>query len=90
MSLNSQSVVVITGAASGIGRALAVQFAKEKVAGIAISDVNEQGLSETAEIATKLGAEVFSSVMDVSKLEEFQNFANQTVVEIWSCDTFNK
>ena len=48
MSLNSNSVVVITGAASGIGRALTVRLAQEKIAGIAISDVNEEGLKPSA------------------------------------------
>ena len=47
MSLSKKSVAVITGAASGIGRALAVRLAEEKIAGIAISDVNENGLNET-------------------------------------------
>jgi short-subunit dehydrogenase len=79
MSLDSKSVVVITGAASGIGRALAVQFAKEKIAGIAISDVNDAGLNETSQMVQKLGTEVIASVIDVSKLEEFQKFADEIV-----------
>ncbi|MET0753828.1 MAG: SDR family NAD(P)-dependent oxidoreductase, partial [Pyrinomonadaceae bacterium] len=53
MSLTNESVAVITGAASGIGRALAIRLAQEKIAGIAISDVNEQGLKETAEMVEK-------------------------------------
>ena len=50
-------VVVITGAASGIGRALALAFAREG-ARLALSDINQAGLSETiidlpAEVPTK-------------------------------------
>lgn len=41
MSISKDSVAVITGAGSGIGRALALRFAEERVVGIAISDVNE-------------------------------------------------
>src|SRR5207237_6492579 len=50
MSLSNESVAVVTGAASGIGRALAIRLAQEKIAGIAVSDVNENGLKETVEL----------------------------------------
>jgi NAD(P)-dependent dehydrogenase (short-subunit alcohol dehydrogenase family) len=43
--------VLVTGAASGIGRATAIRFAAEGAA-VTISDVNEAGLSETAEMMT--------------------------------------
>ncbi len=46
MGMFEGKVAVITGAASGIGRALAQQFAA-KGARLAISDVNEAGLAET-------------------------------------------
>ena len=66
MSLASNSVAVITGAASGIGRALAVRLAAEKIAGIAIADVGEEGLRETAMMVEALGAAVSFHVTDVS------------------------
>ena len=47
MSLQKESVAVITGAASGIGRALARRFADEGLAGIAIADINADDLTET-------------------------------------------
>ena len=50
MSLTKESVVVITGAASGIGRALAVRLAQEPIAGIAVSDVNIADLKETEKL----------------------------------------
>lgn len=59
-------VVVITGAASGIGRALSVNAAS-KGALLAISDKDETGLVETVELLKNAGArEVRSDVIDVS------------------------
>ncbi len=79
MSLDLNSVAVITGAASGIGRALAVRFAGEKIAGIAISDVNEAGLAETAAMVEKLGVPVSFHLTDVSDLKQVQQLADDVV-----------
>ncbi|MEP6903022.1 MAG: SDR family NAD(P)-dependent oxidoreductase [Actinomycetota bacterium] len=81
MTLSIKSVAVITGAASGIGRALTVRLAEEKIAGIAICDVNEQDLSETAEMVEKLGVPVSKHVIDVSKLEEIQRFNTEVLAK---------
>lgn len=79
MSISNESIAVITGAGSGIGRALALRFADEKVAGISISDVNEKGLNETAEMVKAKNVEVLTSVVDVSKREDVQRFADETI-----------
>ena len=65
MSLSSKSVAVVTGAASGIGRALAVKLASEKIGGVAISDVNEAGLAETAAMDEQYGVPVSTHIVDV-------------------------
>jgi NAD(P)-dependent dehydrogenase (short-subunit alcohol dehydrogenase family) len=67
-------VAAITGAGSGIGRALALALAAEKC-DLAISDVNEAGLAETAERALKLGVKVTSAKVDVAKREQVQAWA---------------
>jgi len=73
-SLNDK-VVVITGAGSGIGRALALDLAG-KGALLALSDVNEEGLAETVVLAEKAGApEVRSDRLDVADREAFAAYA---------------
>ena len=65
MSSVRGKVVVVTGAGSGIGRQLALELAR-RGARLAISDVNEAGLAETAGQAEALGADVFAATLDVS------------------------
>jgi hypothetical protein len=68
-------VVVITGAASGIGRALAVDVA-HRGARVAISDVDETGLSETVDQVLAAGArEVRSDRLDVADRAAFAAYA---------------
>lgn len=72
-------VVVITGAGSGIGQALAVEAAKEGAL-LAISDVNEVGLAETATRAKDAGAtDVHSAKLDVADRAAFTAYAADVV-----------
>jgi NAD(P)-dependent dehydrogenase (short-subunit alcohol dehydrogenase family) len=41
-------VAVVTGAASGIGRAAAIRFAREGAAGVVVADLNEKGVEEVS------------------------------------------
>lgn len=79
MTLSSDSVVVLTGAASGIGRALTVNLAAEGIRAIAVSDVDESGLAETAELVSSSETEVHSAVMDVSDRDQFRSFADEAL-----------
>jgi len=65
-------VVAVTGAASGIGRALAVRLA-ERGAHVALSDVNERGLDETAALVT--GVRVTKHLVDVRKRDAVERYA---------------
>ncbi len=75
MKTLADKVVVITGAGSGIGRALAVNLAR-RGALLALSDVDEAGLNQTVELATTAGAaEVRSDRLDVADRAAFAAYA---------------
>lgn len=69
------SKVVITGAASGLGRGLALAFAKKRCT-ILLADINEAGLKQTCEMVWNAGGsgEIFDC--DVSKLDDVMKMAN--------------
>jgi NAD(P)-dependent dehydrogenase (short-subunit alcohol dehydrogenase family) len=71
-------VAAITGAGSGIGRALAMGLAKEG-AHLALSDINATTVEETAELVRPLGAHVTTKVLDVSKRPEVYAWADEVV-----------
>jgi NAD(P)-dependent dehydrogenase (short-subunit alcohol dehydrogenase family) len=74
MKALEDKVVVITGAASGIGRATAIAFARERTK-LVLCDKNEEGLRS---LERELGASkhVEWRVVDVSKREEMRAFAD--------------
>jgi NAD(P)-dependent dehydrogenase (short-subunit alcohol dehydrogenase family) len=74
MSSVRDKVAVVTGAGSGIGRHLALELAK-RGARLALSDVDELGLGETADRAKALGGEVHTARVDVSDRAAVEAYA---------------
>ena len=74
----SDKVAFVTGAASGIGRATAVAFATEG-ARVAILDLTENALSETADAVRNAGAQVLTIACDVSKPEQVEAAIRQVI-----------
>ncbi len=76
-------VAIITGSASGIGKATALLFAKEG-ARIVIADIGEKGRKVVEEI-NKNGKAIFVKC-DVSKSNDVKNLINKTIKEFNSLD----
>ena len=73
-------IAVVTGAASGIGRGIAVRFAEEG-ADVALADINFAGLEETAQQVRGLGRRVVVQEMDVRDRTRVEHLVNSTLVE---------
>ncbi len=74
-------VAVITGAGSGIGRALALDLA-ERGADLALSDINPENLEETSRLANKAGGRVSTKAFDVADREAMHAWADEVVSEL--------
>ncbi|MCM3882350.1 SDR family oxidoreductase [Frankia sp. R82] len=76
MTTIADKVAVVTGAASGIGRALALGLA-DRGARLALADVNATGLAETVDLVAATGTEVRSRHLDVSDRTEVETYAGE-------------
>ena len=79
MTFLAGGVAVVTGAGSGIGRALAQQLAAAGSA-LAIADVDESGLAATA-ASLRGKSEVSAHVLDVSNEAAVQTFAGDVIAK---------
>jgi len=71
-------VAVVTGAASGLGRAMAGRFAREGMR-IVLADVDEPGLAGVARDITGSGVQALPVRTDVSKSEEVERLAQRAL-----------
>ncbi|MFC1577239.1 3-oxoacyl-[acyl-carrier-protein] reductase [Candidatus Omnitrophota bacterium] len=73
-----QEVAIITGGARGIGREIALAFAREG-AKVAICDVNPEALDATRREIESLKAECITGSVDVTKAEAVESFVQKTL-----------
>ena len=77
-------IIAITGAGSGIGRALSIAFA-ELGASLSLNDISDKALQETLSLL-KTGTPVYTRIFDVSKEPEMIAFAQETVAHYGHVD----
>ncbi|NXI00387.1 RDHE2 dehydrogenase, partial [Pachycephala philippinensis] len=78
----SGEIVLVTGAGSGIGRLLAVKFARLG-ATLVLWDINQEGLNYTVRLAKENGAgRVHSYICDCSKRQDIYRVADQVKKEV--------
>ncbi|XP_073397391.1 17-beta-hydroxysteroid dehydrogenase 13-like [Dendrobates tinctorius] len=77
----SGEIVLITGAGHGIGKITATEFAKLHSV-LVLWDINKNGVEETAAQCIKLGAKVYTYVVDCSKREDIGQAADKVKQEV--------
>jgi NAD(P)-dependent dehydrogenase (short-subunit alcohol dehydrogenase family) len=78
-------VALVTGAASGLGRATALQFAKAG-AGLCLVDLNAAGLAETAALVSGHGVETLVHQADLSQAEACPAAVSATIARFGRLD----
>jgi NAD(P)-dependent dehydrogenase (short-subunit alcohol dehydrogenase family) len=74
-------IAVVTGGASGIGRALALLFAREG-AHVVVADLDEAGMAETVAGVVQAGRRGLAVKTDVSRLADVQALADRAFAEL--------
>jgi len=77
---------LITGAAAGIGQATAFALADAGAAGIALADLDQAGLADTADIIQQKGVKALTGVVDVTDAAQQTQFFATAEQELGGLD----
>ncbi len=78
-------VAVVTGAASGMGKAIAILYAKEG-AKVVVSDINLEAANQTVEEIKTNGGDAIAVLANVAKEEDIQNLIDTAVNQYGTLD----
>lgn len=78
-------VAVVTGAASGMGKAIAIAYAKEG-SKVVVSDINLEGANQTVEEIKSAGGEAIAVQANVAREEDIQNLIDTAVAAFGTLD----
>ncbi|TQL45056.1 short-subunit dehydrogenase [Homoserinimonas aerilata] len=79
-------IVLVTGAAMGMGRMYAQRAVAEGAAAVVLWDIDEQGLAATQAELGASGVPVHAYTVDVSSLEQIQDAAARVIAEVGAPD----
>lgn len=85
MSILENKVAVVSGAGSGIGRAIAITYAKEG-AKVVVADINEEHAEETVKLIKENGGDAISVKADSSQASENKRLVEAVVAEYGRLD----
>jgi NAD(P)-dependent dehydrogenase (short-subunit alcohol dehydrogenase family) len=72
-------VAAITGGASGIGRATALELVRRGATGVVLADLNDERLAETKDAIEALGAKAVTVHCDVSKDADVERYRDEAL-----------
>ncbi len=78
-------IAIVTGAASGMGRAISLAFAKEGSKVVA-ADINQEKLDMLADEIRKTGGEVATVIANVAKEQDIENMVHTAVLTYGGLD----
>ncbi|XP_071958073.1 epidermal retinol dehydrogenase 2-like [Antedon mediterranea] len=78
-------IVLVTGSGSGIGRLMALEFAK-RGATLVLLDINESSIKDVAKEIEEIGADAYYYKVDLSKREDVYNVADKVKEAVGDVD----
>jgi 2-hydroxycyclohexanecarboxyl-CoA dehydrogenase len=81
----SQKKGIVTGSGRGIGKGIAIQFAKSG-ADVTVADIDIETAENTAEEVRKIGRKAITLKVDVTKIEEVDQMVNKVLDQFGAID----
>ena len=81
----AEKVAIVTGSAGGLGKTIALTFAREGAA-IVIIDINQEGINKTANEIKALGNKCIGFMCDISDQTQVENTVKEIIEECSSID----
>ncbi len=81
----TDKIAIVTGAAQGIGKTIALQLARQG-SDVVVTDINREGLDSVVAEIQALGRRAHGIAMDVSNLAQCEDMVKETVQEMGRID----
>jgi NAD(P)-dependent dehydrogenase (short-subunit alcohol dehydrogenase family) len=84
-----EKICLVTGSAGGIGRAAAIEMARQKSAAVMVSDIDDDAGRETVELVREAGADADYVHCDVEEPEQIRAMVEATVERFGGLDVLH-